>query len=586
MANGADIAKAYIQIIPSADGIKGSLEQVMGGEAESAGKKTGGKFSKFFGGALKTGGAVVAGMTAANTALTRSFVAGANATAEYGDNIDKMSQKLGLSYGAFQRWDYVLSQSGADINSMSTGMKTLTNKLDDARNGSESAQAMFEALGLSMEDLSSMSREDVFESVIYGFQGMEDSAERAALANDLFGRSGQELTPLFNTTTEETKAMMQAAQDLGMVMSDDAVKASAEYQDSLDTLQRTLSGAKNAMMADFIPAMTQVMDGLTALFSGDSSGVGMITEGIRSFADQITAALPDLINVGAEILLSLTEAIVQNLPVLLTAAVQAIETITAGLLQPENIVLLVNAAIDTIIAITDGIIQALPLIIDAMTTVIVTMCDRLSNPDSIHRLLKAAWEIIKALAKGLWDAFPQIVSSLGQVFNGIMQVLGEWLGKMLQKGKELVGKIGEGLRSGIESIKTIGSNIVRGIWNGISSGLGWIKDKIRGWVGNVMSFLKNLFGIASPSKWAENEIGLNIARGIGVGFEDGMDDVTKMMAATLPGMTMTLGTSALKTAPAYNYGGVTIQILGREKDADTLARELQAALERRTAVWA
>ena len=133
---------------------------------------------------------------------------------------------------------------------------------------------------------------------------------------------------------------------------------------------------------------------------------------------------------------------------------------------------------------------------------------------------------------------------------------------------------------------SIGRNIVEGIWNGISNALGWIKNKITGWVGNVMSFIKRLFGIASPSKWAENEIGLNIAKGIGVGFSDGMDDVTRMMSATLPGMTMTLGTSAIKTAPAYNYGGVTIQILGREKDADTLARELQAALERRTAVWA
>ena len=101
-----------------------------------------------------------------------------------------------------------------------------------------------------------------------------------------------------------------------------------------------------------------------------------------------------------------------------------------------------------------------------------------------------------------------------------------------------------------------------------------------------MSFLKNLFGIASPSKWARDQIGLNIARGVGLGFEDGMNDVTKMMAATLPGMSMTFGTSALKSAPAYNYGGVTIQIMGREKDADTLARELQAALERRVAVWA
>lgn len=586
MANGTDIAKAYVQIIPSADGIQGNLEKLMGGEAEAAGKKSGGKFSKFFGNAVKTGGAAMAAIGAEAVALTGSMIAGANATAEYGDNIDKMSQKLGLSTTAYQKWDYVLSQSGADINSMSTGMKTLTNKLDDAKNGGEGAQEMFAKLGLSMDQLNSMSREEVFESVISGFQGMADSTERAALANDLFGKSGQELTPLFNTSVEETQAMLASTEKLGMVMSEDAVRAAANYHDSLDTMKRSLTGAKNTMMADFLPAMTSVMDGLTALFNGDKGGLQQIKIGIRAFALHIQEAIPDIIEVGGELIVSLSEAIITSLPILLESAVAAIQSITEGLVTPENIKLLVNAALDITMALMEGLIDALPLIIQAMTTFITTICERLSDPDSIRRLLKAAWEIIKALAKGLWDAFPQIVSALGQVFNGIMIVLGEWGGKLLQKGKELLGKIGEGLRSGIATVKQIGRNIVEGIWNGISNALGWIKNKITGWVGNVMSFIKRLFGIASPSKWAENEIGLNIAKGIGVGFSDGMDDVTRMMSATLPGMTMTLGTSALKTAPAYNYGGVTIQILGREKDADTLARELQAALERRTAVWA
>ena len=586
MANGADIATAYVQIIPSADGIKGNLENLMGGEAEKAGKSAGGKFGKFFGGALKAGGAAMAAVGAEAVALTGSLIAGANATAEYGDNIDKMSQKLGFSTTSFQKWDYLLSQSGADINSMQVGMKTLTNKLDDAKNGSESAQQMFAALGLSMEDLNKMSREEVFENVIYGFQGMADSTERAALANDLFGKSGQELTPLFNSSIENTQELLKASEDLGMVMSEDAVKAAAHYHDSLDTLQRSLSGAKNNMLSEFLPAMTSVMDGLTAIFNGDSGGIEQVKIGIRAFTLHIQEMIPAIIDVGSQLLVSLANAIISSLPALLEAAVSAVQALTEGLLTPDNIILLVNAALDITMALMEGLIDALPLIIQAMTTFITTICERLSNPDSIQRLLKAAWEIIKALAKGLWDAFPQIASALGQVANAMFQVIGQWFSKMLQKGKELVGKIGDGLRSGISNIMSIGRNIVEGIWNGISNALGWIKDKIRGWVGNVMSFLKNLFGIASPSKWARDQIGLNIARGVGLGFEDGMNDVTKMMAATLPGMSMTFGTSALKSAPAYNYGGVTIQIMGREKDADTLARELQAALERRVAVWA
>ena len=579
MANGADIAKAYVQIIPSADGIKGNLEKVMGGEADSAGKSAGSKFGQAFGGALKTGGKIMAGMGAAATALTGTLIAGANATAEYGDHIDKMSQKMGISAQAYQEWDAIMQHSGASIDSMQRGMTTLSK-------AAESGSDAFAALGISQEQIASMNQEELFAETIKALQGMEEGTERTVLAQELLGGSSKELGALLNTSAEETEAMRQKVHELGGVMSDEAVKAAAAYQDSLQDMKTAFGGLKNNLMGEFLPSMTSVMDGLALLFSGDESGLGKIKEGIQGFADQIRELLPNLIEVGGELVISLTNAIVENLPVLLESAVQAIQTIVEGLLTPDNIILLVNAALDITMALMEGLIDALPLIIQAMTTFITTICERLSNPDSIQRLLKAAWEIVKALAKGLWDAFPQIASALGQVANAMFQVIGQWFSKMLQKGKELVGKIGEGLRSGISNIMSIGRNIVEGIWNGISNALGWIKSKIRGWVGDVMSFLKRLFGIASPSKWARDTIGLNLARGVGLGFEDGMNDVTKMMAATLPGMSMTFGTSALKSAPAYNYGGVTIQIMGREKDADTLARELQAALERRVAVWA
>lgn len=612
MANGADIAKAYVQIIPSADGIKGQLTELMGGEAEKAGKSSGGKLGKALG---KGFAAAATGLATGTAAMGAAFAAATTQTAAYGDNIDKMSQKLGLSSTSFQRWDYVLSQSGADINSMGTGLKTLTNKLDDAKNGSSSAQEMFAKLGLSMDDLNNMSREEVFENVIYGFQGMADSTERAALANDIFGKSGQELTPLFNTSIEDTKAMIAATEEYGMVMSEDAVKASANFTDSLDTLKRTFGGLKNNLMTDFMPSITSVMDGLTKLMSGDSSGINDIKNGISAFIKHISDAAPQIFSAGAEILVSLAQAIVDNLPMLLQAAVQAIKTIAEGLLSPENIEALIQAAIEITIALMEGMVDALPLIIDATVTLISAICEKLGDPDTINRLLVAAWEIIKALAKGLWDALPQVVTAIGNVLNGLLTVIRQKLGEFLAKGKELVGKIGEGIRnaaanaaqwgrsvldkiiSGIRNALStalsIGRNIVEGIWNGISNGLGWIKNKITGWVGNVMSFLKSLFGIKSPSTWARDEIGFNIAAGVGVGFEDGMKDVEKAMQASIPTVGDLMGNTNFagaynygNLAPAYNYGGVTIQILGREKDAEQLAIELQNALVRRAAVWA
>ena len=197
--------------------------------------------AKTFGSKLKTGLATaakvgIATVTAATTAMAAGFIKATKATAAYGDNVDKASQRLGLSSEAFQKWDYVMKIAGTNINSMGMGLKTLTNKLDDAKNGSEKSQEMFKKLGISMDDLNKMSREEAFEAAIKGFQGMKDSTERAALANDLFGRSGQALTPLFNQTAEQTEEQIALAEKYGMIMPKAAVKASAAFQDSLTTL--------------------------------------------------------------------------------------------------------------------------------------------------------------------------------------------------------------------------------------------------------------------------------------------------------------------------------------------------------------
>ena len=86
----------------------------------------------------------------------------------------------------------------------------------------------------------------------------------------------------------------------------------------------------------------------------------------------------------------------------------------------------------------------------------------------------------------------------------------------------------------VSSFGTIGRNIVQGIWSGISGSLSWIKSMITGWVGNVKNFLKSLFGINSPSTWARDMLGVNIARGIGVGFEDEMVAVERSMEDAMP----------------------------------------------------
>ena len=593
MANGVDIAKAYVQIIPSADGISGKLSDIMDGEADKAGKSAGGKFSGALGKVLKTGGAIAAAFTGATTALGGALVKGAGDVAAYGDSIDKMSQKMGLSAQAYQEWAAILQHSGTSIDSMQRGMLTLSKA---AENGSDA----FEALGISQEQIASMNQEELFSATITALQGMEEGTERTALASQLLGGSAKELGALLNTSAEDTEAMRQRVHELGGVMSDEAVKAAAAYQDSLQDMQTAIGGMKNRLLGDLLPGITQVMDGLTEMFTG-GDGLPQISEGINSIVDNISAALPQFIDAGGQIVLSLSEAVLANLPTLVTSFVGLVGQLTEGLLTPDNIALLVDASLQITLALVDGLIDALPILIDGAVTLATSLATKLSDPDTLGKMLSAAWEIIKALASGIIKAIPQILTAAAQVLSNLFTALRQGLGRLGEIGRSLLQSVVNGIRGALGTALSIGRNIVEGIWNGISGALTWIKNKISGWVGNVMSFIKGLFGISSPSKWAEDMIGHNIGLGVGIGFVDSMGEVERMMKDAMPTFDDLLpneiplrpaasvsygtrGTAAL--APQYSYGGVTIQILGREKDAEQLAVELQDALVRRTTPWA
>ena len=168
---GDEFSKAEKKADKFGDEVKETGEQ-----AESSGAK----FKKV-GEVLKTVGVAMAAATAAIG--TAAVAAGkklwdmASETAKAGDEIDKTSQKLGMSAEAYQEWDYVLGQAGVDITSMTTGLKTMTNQIDNAKNGSAKAQERFAKLGISLNDLNSMSREDIFSAVVSGMQGMADTTE-------------------------------------------------------------------------------------------------------------------------------------------------------------------------------------------------------------------------------------------------------------------------------------------------------------------------------------------------------------------------------------------------------------------------
>ena len=553
MANAPEVARAVVTITPVMEGAQKEIATQLGAVSENAGskagKKAGSSFTSFMGSAIQAGigaiGAAVTAVTAATAtavgttvSASKALVESAKAVSEYGDEIDKTSQKLGLSKQAYQEWDYVMHLAGTEMSSMTTGLKTLTNKLDDAKNGSEDAVAMFDKLGISIEDINSMSREELFAKTIAGFQGMADSTERAALANDLFGKSGQNLTPLFNQSAKETQALIKEAHEYGMIMSDDAVSASAAFQDSLTKMENTIAGVKNSMIGDLPPSLTMVTDGLAKVFKGDMSGADMMAEGINSTIEGLTNAIPTIISTMTTIITTVAQKLPELLTTLVTAIIDVMPQFTDGILgmlptlletiyslltevssnlgnlispiidalpalilqiatamdayRPQflaGIVQLIDAIVDDMPEILDkfvailpdliqllvtGLMDCLPILIEGFTLLFIALAAQ--TPQMAVALFDAAPEIVQALLDGVTTAWPQFETGMKELFDRIKDTIEESFASYTEK-----------MKSGATKLGTAFLNQMKVIVPKVSAILNQILAKIGVWANNLIT---------------------------------------------------------------------------------------------------
>ena len=206
--------------------------------------------------AAAVGKAVAVGIGVGVTALTGLAMKATEAT----DRIDKMSLKTGLSRKAFQEWDYVMGQNGISIDSMQTGMTKVTNLFDDLKKGTKGATEAFGRLGLDMDDLAGKSKDDVFNMVIAKLQGITDETERAAIANDIFGKSGSELAPLLNAGAEATDLLRKRAHELGLVLDDEAIDAGVKFGDTFDDVKKSFGAVGIQIGVEFMPILQDLLD--------------------------------------------------------------------------------------------------------------------------------------------------------------------------------------------------------------------------------------------------------------------------------------------------------------------------------------
>lgn len=206
--------------------------------------------------AAKWGAAIAAGAVAAGAGL----FAITKKAAETADTIDEMSQKLGLSRKGYQEWSFVLKENGMEIEQLKGGMKKLTNSFDDLKSGSKTATESFKRIGLSYEDLKGLTQEQIFDKTITALQGVKDSTERAALANDLLGKSGAELAPILNAGAGSIDQLKQKARDLGIVLDDEAIDAGAKFADTMEEVNESFNAVVARIGIKVMPMFQKALD--------------------------------------------------------------------------------------------------------------------------------------------------------------------------------------------------------------------------------------------------------------------------------------------------------------------------------------
>ena len=586
-----EVARAVVTIVPSMEGAQKSITEQLTGAASSAGDKAGATAGSAFGGGLSKGlavaGAAVTAVAGATAAAGTAFMSAAGDVAAYGDNIDKMSQKIGISAEAYQEWDFIAQHSGTSMESLKTSFKTIANAAQDGKEE-------FKALGISLNDAKKMSTEDLFAATIKGLQNMEEGTQRTAIASALLGKGAIELGALFNTSAADTEAMRQQVHELGGVMSNQAVKDAAAYQDSLQNLQVGFDGLKNNMMSQFLPGITSVMDGLTAIVTGDSEGgLAAIGKGIDEMVSNLADMAPQLFEIGASIIESFAQAILDNLPKILDAGLPIIMELIQGIIDhlPE----IFDVAIQILMAIVDGISQNLDTLIPAAVDAILTIVDNLI--DNIDLLIDAALALILGLADGLIAAMPQLIERVPEIVIKIVDALVRNAPKILEAGVKLILELADGLFKGlpqllaklpelvtkivdgivkiVDMMKDAGKQLVAGLWEGFKGNWEKLVENVKKLGKNLVEYVKRLFKIGSPSKLFRDEIGRWIPEGIAVGIDANADSVTDsmndLMSETMvnPSLSMLSGNT-----PMLGTGSVINNISSDSGTFDLLARYL------------
>jgi len=408
----ADKENLMVIIGAKADELKSALNDAQGSVSTFGSKlKTG----------LKTAGVALA---AVGTAAIGAGVASVKSFADAGDEIQKLALKTGFSTESISELKYAAELSGASIDTVSTGIKGLSNFMQLLGQGSSTAADDMAALGLSAEQLQGLTAEETFNLMAEAIAGIEDPLEKAAIAQDVFGKSGIELLPMLTSGAEGLEAMKQEARDLGLVFSQDAADSAAAFNDALTELQGAFSGIMNQVGSALIPALMPLIDTLT----------------------ELVKALP-LEQIG--------ELIGKLLPPLADALLTVLEAIPI-----DAVISFVGDALSPLLAILPPIFEALSPIFEILGKILSVI--------PIKQFMELVTGVITPLLIPALQLIATVLDAISPVLDVVFGLLGK-IFEILQPILDLITNILSGIIGGV-------GDVLGNIFGGISSGISWVGD--------------------------------------------------------------------------------------------------------------
>ena len=311
------------------------------------------------------------------------------------------------------------------------------------------------------------------------------------------------------------------------------------------------------MLSTLLPQiLAKIVEILPMLINSLIAAIPSLLQAATTLLLAIVQAIPTLISSLVQslpsVITTIIDAVVQSIPILLDAAIQLLNAIVDAI--PVIIQTLVQTMPDIIDCIINGVLDALPLLLDAAIELFFAIIDAI--PVIVKELYGALPDIIETILRAISDAIPKLFSTAKTLFDKIIDAVGELIKKLPGKMGEIITAIVSGLTKGISKIKEVGSDIIKGLWNGINDMADWIGKKIKGFGESVLGGIKDFFGIKSPSRLMEEEVGKYIGQGVGVGILDSMPFVKKQIGKFSDYVAANMG--GIKTGLSLGGGGTGI----------------------------